>query len=599
MLMIDFDSPSDPNKSRWGSSTPLDLEYMPSPGDSGGGLFIDVAGQTRVAGITSFGYPSSNSLYGDAAGYMRVSQFNAWIDDQISIAWSNPSDGAFGTGTNWTGASPAGANDIAAFNVAGTYTVTFAADAANERMLVRGGHVTLDLGGHTYGLTSPSVEGSVIVGRYLGNDASLTISNGTLVSPDGVIAESPGSIGQVTVAAGGAWNSGGSVYVGGNGIAAGGTGTLQSDKGGALSVTGSLKAWAGGTVILDGGILTAGNVDLTGGRLYSPAGASLASPLSSTGGTVQVDGGILSLTGPLSVAAGSSLAKSGAGALLIGGAQSHGANSMLNILAGSVNMSTDAGAGGANLAIVLADNALASAVFSSTQHLRVLSIGSTDVATLSGPSGRIIRTSGLTIGGGLTPTGKLDLAGNDLIVDYGQQEASPLGTIRAQLAAGYGTNHDWSGTAGITTSLGSAANFALGLAEASDLFTSFPATFSDEPNIDSTAVLVKYTYYGDANLSGGTDFADLSVVVTHYNQSGSWATGDFNYDGQINFADLGLLLANYNSSGLGILDDQALTLLVANGFSVDPSIVPEPATAGLLMLCAAGFAMRRRRITSR
>ena len=87
VLLTDFDNPSDPSDSSWGSAIPLDLEYLIAPGDSGGGLFIEEFGETFLAGVHSFGWgildTDPNSNYGDAAGHTRVSSFTGWIDEII------------------------------------------------------------------------------------------------------------------------------------------------------------------------------------------------------------------------------------------------------------------------------------------------------------------------------------------------------------------------------------------------------------------------------------------------------------------------------------------------------------------------------------
>ncbi len=97
VLLSDFDNPNGPSDSSWGSTSPLDLEYLIAPGDSGGGLFIDVQGETMLAGVHSFGWgildgtPDSN--YGDASGHTRVSSFIDWI-----MSFINPSAGGGGGG---------------------------------------------------------------------------------------------------------------------------------------------------------------------------------------------------------------------------------------------------------------------------------------------------------------------------------------------------------------------------------------------------------------------------------------------------------------------------------------------------------------------
>lgn len=87
IVVSDFDNPSKPSDSYFGSSTPLNLEYLIAPGDSGGGLFVDFGGGPLLAGVHSFGSARDgliNSDYGDISGHTRVSAFNSWIDSILS-----------------------------------------------------------------------------------------------------------------------------------------------------------------------------------------------------------------------------------------------------------------------------------------------------------------------------------------------------------------------------------------------------------------------------------------------------------------------------------------------------------------------------------
>jgi hypothetical protein len=94
ILLSDFDSPGGTNNSLgpWGSSaTPLDLEGMGAPGDSGGPVFIEEGGIWYIAGVHSFildlGPPAGNYLadgrYGDILGSTRVSSYAGWINSIV------------------------------------------------------------------------------------------------------------------------------------------------------------------------------------------------------------------------------------------------------------------------------------------------------------------------------------------------------------------------------------------------------------------------------------------------------------------------------------------------------------------------------------
>jgi secreted trypsin-like serine protease len=110
MLGVDFDKAGG-TTNVYGSSAPLDLEYLTSFGDSGGGAFIDVGGQTLLAGITSWGADYNrdglDDNYGDVGGYTRVSSFNSWIDSVI-----NGASGGGGGGKGNGGGKPGG-RDVA------------------------------------------------------------------------------------------------------------------------------------------------------------------------------------------------------------------------------------------------------------------------------------------------------------------------------------------------------------------------------------------------------------------------------------------------------------------------------------------------------
>ena len=66
---------------------PLEYEYMIAPGDNGGGVFLDVAGQHYLAGVTSFIFSidgDANSDYGDMSGAVRVSSHLEWIQSIVN-----------------------------------------------------------------------------------------------------------------------------------------------------------------------------------------------------------------------------------------------------------------------------------------------------------------------------------------------------------------------------------------------------------------------------------------------------------------------------------------------------------------------------------
>jgi hypothetical protein len=135
--------------------------------------------------------------------------------------------------------------------------------------------------------------------------------------------------------------------------------------------------------------------------------------------------------------------------------------------------------------------------------------------------------------------------------------------------------------------------------------TPLMSTFDGVPVADGD-ILVKYTYYGDATLTGSVTSADYLQIDNGYNSGGAlkgWYNGDFNYDGVINGDDYTLIDNAYNSQGLatfaGVSAGPAEMIAsdtdqIAPGAVASPE-VPEPGTLSLIGLGAAGLLARRRR----
>jgi hypothetical protein len=67
-------------------------------------------------------------------------------------------------------------------------------------------------------------------------------------------------------------------------------------------------------------------------------------------------------------------------------------------------------------------------------------------------------------------------------------------------------------------------------------------------------VLVKYTYYGDANFDGKVNFDDYARIDAGFNSGATgWLNGDFNEDTRVNFDDYALIdnAFNYQGGSLG------------------------------------------------
>jgi len=166
------------------------------------------------------------------------------------------------------------------------------------------------------------------------------------------------------------------------------------------------------------------------------------------------------------------------------------------------------------------------------------------------------------------------------VIDY--SGATPLATVANQIKAGAGDQSSV-GPGNIISSIaianaGGLHKTALGYADASTLgVTSFAGK-----TVDATAILVRYTYLGDANVDGKVNALDFNAVATSFGGSSKiWSQGDFNSDGLVNTTDFTALSQNFNLT----LPGPALGALV-----------PEPTTAIVMSgSVAALFARRRRR----
>jgi hypothetical protein len=293
------------------------------------------------------------------------------------------------------------------------------------------------------------------------------------------------------------------------------------------------------------------------------------------------------------ISAGQTLTKSGAAALTVTGDQLHAAGSTLAVNGGTVNLNTDAGtnATGAptNKLSLTAGNAAATVNLNVTQHLAQVTVtgGLVKVAAGTTNGSRVLDTAGVSVTGG-----QLDLTNNRLIVDY--TGASPITSIRQQIAAGYAGN-TWTGTGIITSNAQADRTLALGFGEASELLGAGGGTFGSE-TVDSTSVLVRLTKAGDASLDGTVNFADLLLLARNYNQTSQpWNHGDFNYDGTVNFGDLLALAKNYNTVAPSEPIPGATASFEADVAAAFAIAVPEPAAIGTATLLAAGALLRRRR----
>jgi len=144
----------------------------------------------------------------------------------------------------------------------------------------------------------------------------------------------------------------------------------------------------------------------------------------------------------------------------------------------------------------------------------------------------IVRMTALTING----SGVMDLGNTLLLINYAQL---PDPQLRAYLHSGY-DGGKWDGP-GIVSS---AADATHGLALADGVFLIVGS-------LSPMQAEIQLARYGDLNLDGRVDFADLLIMAQHYGQqNANWDQGNLTYDGSVAFSDLLRLAQNYGSGGM-------------------------------------------------
>jgi fibronectin-binding autotransporter adhesin len=210
-------------------------------------------------------------------------------------------------------------------------------------------------------------------------------------------------------------------------------------------------------------------------------------------------------------------------------------------------------------------------------------------ATPNDPLG-ISVVSGLFFGSGVC-----DLTNNSMIIDYlfvGPQ----LGIVQGSLFNGQLT----STSATPTTRLGYGETSALGI-----------TSYKGIP-VDDSAIIIKYTYAGDADLDGDADGVDIGTWATNFTgELGGggfkvWTQGDWDYDGDVDGVDAGLWATAFTGElgggGLGttVFIDQPIApgaAAILQGLGI--TVIPEPVSAAFLALCFAATARARIRVTAR
>jgi hypothetical protein len=542
----------------------------------------------------------------NGAGTLNQSGGNITVTDHISVGDSGTGTYSLSAGainTNYAYDGYLGIGHY--FQSGGTFTTPNFLSLADQG----GSSGTYSLSGT--GLLSVTSGG----GEFIGNAGAgtFTQSGGTNTAGTMYIANEAGSTGSYSMSAGVLSLT--NAYVGGGDHGAEGAGSLTISGGSAtISQTLTVYVQTGSPLTLSGGTLSVGTLNInstprllnwTAGRLVFTNTPTIT----------------LNASGPfatsLTLSSTKILAAPGSNLVIP-------ASSTLNLTGTSLSVGTltinGTGAGSGALFVASGANTFTGSLsFAASSIARVASGASVTLTSpfnwtngTFGGDGTIIAAAGVTVSNSVTKNGtallkvvgsltvntgaKLDAGAGDLLIDY--TGSSPAATIRGYLKTGYNTGN-WNGT-GIASTMAqndSTKLTALGYAEAADVgITTF-----DGLSVDSTTLLVKYTYYGDSSLDGKVDLGnDFNLFLQGYlNHGSTWELGDYNYDGQVTTADFDLFIDGYKSQS-GNLGD--LNEVIASSPELTTTqraeliaAVPEPTSLGWLASATCLFAARRRR----
>ena len=286
--------------------------------------------------------------------------------------------------------------------------------------------------------------------------------------------------------------------------------------------------------------------------------------------TLWIDpGASLLLSGALSLN-GRGTFREGAGTLTITGPQLHGAGAQFFARGGTTNINSDAGSAAAAPLHLDVINAGTIVNLGSTQHLDQLTIGGARVNLIPGADKVLVVDHAgpqpLVVSG----AGQLDLHDNDMIVrSSAPDRQAVLNDVVNLIKSSRSAATRWTGP-GITSS-NAAANPLTTLAA---MLNPGLATFSGEAT-DENAILIKYTYNGDANLDGrvnADDYFRIDQGFLAQPQNPGYNQGDFNYDGTVNADDYFLIDQAFLGQGAPL-----------EGTLLSAIAVPEPGAALLLL----------------
>lgn len=385
------------------------------------------------------------------------------------------------------------------------------------------------------------------------------------------------------------------------------TGQILVPAGTKLLVTGAFAS-NGGTVTLQGGTFDSNNQALSNASVIAGYGTlSTGGAGLTNNGSITFTGGNTTVTGPVTNAAGKTIEVRLNPALFTGAVVNNGTFKVTGTTAtfagsyagvapsGPGGLMTDfsfqtfslgaANDGGLSGPGTLVVDPAATVV---TSYVRQNSLVATSGTILTRPSaggGQTSVLSSLT----LTGTASLDLADNNMVLDGADATAVTAATtqLRQYLYNGNVTSSIAAGDPQHRLAIGYATSAQLGVG------------MWGNQAVDTTALLTKMTYLGDANLDGKINADDFALIDRGFTKHlNTWAFGDFNYDGSVTAADY-LLIDRVYAQQTGTLSPALLaereSQFGTEYVSALIAAVPEPSSVVACGVVAIVVSARRRR----
>ncbi len=418
----------------------------------------------------------------------------------------------------------------------GIYNLSGGSVTANTNVRIGGyGTGTLNQTGGAFNTAS-----YLSIGRFSGSTGAVNVSGGTLNQSNASLSLIVGEAGSGTMNISGSGNviAAGQVILG----LTGGTGTLNLN-GGMLTTTQISKGTGIGSIYFDGGTLRA-SVNKT---TFLPN--SIPTTIEDGGAIVDTNGFNITIASPL-------LHDPGLGVNPDGGLTKHGSGTLT--LAGA---NTYTGPTIVNTGKVIFNQAI------KTSGAVVIASGASIEVAANGTSLGVSKVKSLSLAAmGANYTLKLELHDNDLIIDY-TSGSSPYATTVDQVKKGLSLlGGNGQGIASDRVDDQTIAGTMLGVVDNGTIGGAITSISGSLTSPDS--VLVKYTWFGDANLDGVVDGNDFALIDTGFGAGGAlngWVFGDFDYSGTVDGSDYALIDTGYLSQTATLPEPSTLIFLGIGG----------------------------------